>query len=75
MPFDASGSTTGVLAVPFILALSVGISAKKKNSKSSEKDSFGLVAIASVGAIASVMILDIFSKTSEFTRSLAKQSI
>lgn len=64
--FDASGSTTGVLAVPFILALSVGISARKKNSKSSEKDSFGLVAIASVGAIASVMLLDIFSKSNEF---------
>ena len=68
--FDASGSTTGVLAVPFILALSFGISARKKNSKSSEKDSFGLVAIASVGAIASVMILDIFSKTSEFAGAL-----
>ena len=55
--FDASGATTGVLAVPFILALSVGISVMKKDSKSSEKDSFGLIAIASAGAIISVLIL------------------
>ncbi len=68
--FDASGATTGVLAVPFILALSMGISALKKDSKSSEKDSFGLVSIASVGAIMSVMILNILSKGSKFSDSL-----
>ena len=64
--FDASGATTGVLAVPFILSLSVGISALKKDSKSSEKDSFGLVAIASTGAIMAVMILNFISKTTEY---------
>jgi hypothetical protein len=61
--FDASGSTTGILAVPFILALSSGISKLKK-------DSFGLVAIASTGAIISVMILDIFSETNSFSTTL-----
>ena len=35
--FDASGATTGILAVPFILALAVGISSMKKDSKASEK--------------------------------------
>lgn len=64
--FDASGATTGVLAVPFILSLSVGISALKKDSKSSEKDSFGLVAIASTGAIIAVMILNFISSTTEY---------
>lgn len=68
--FDASGATTGVLAVPFILALSLGVSALKKDSKSSEKDSFGLIAVASVGAIVSVMILNIFSRDSEFAPDL-----
>lgn len=68
--FDASGATTGVLAVPFILALSTGISQLKKDSKSSEKDSFGLVSIASVGAIISVMLLNMFSKTSKFSDNL-----
>ena len=60
--FDASGSTTGILAVPFILSLSVGISKLKKDSIESETDSFGLVAIASSGAILAVLLLDIFTR-------------
>ncbi|RRD96135.1 DUF1538 domain-containing protein [Clostridiales bacterium COT073_COT-073] len=64
--FDASGSTTGILAVPFILSLSVGISKLKKDSVASEKDSFGLVAIASTGAIISVMLLNVLSEQTEF---------
>ncbi|MDR1914205.1 MAG: DUF1538 domain-containing protein [Clostridiales bacterium] len=58
--FDSSGATTGALAVPFILALTVGVSALKKDSKASEKDSFGLVAIVSTGAIISVLLMGIF---------------
>lgn len=65
--FDASGSTTGILAVPFILSLSVGISKLKKDSIKSETDSFGLVAIASSGAIIAVLLLDIFTKTTEIS--------
>lgn len=68
--FDASGATTGILAVPFILSLSVGISKRKKDSKASEKDSFGLVAIASIGAIIAVMIIGIFSNTQSFNAQL-----
>lgn len=68
--FDASGSTTGIMAVPFILALSLGISKLKKDSKASEKDSFGLVAIASTGAIISVMVLNLISGNGEFTAGL-----
>lgn len=68
--FDASGATTGAMTVPFILALATGISAMKKDSKASEKDSFGLVAIASTGAILSVMIMSIISKTDTITVSL-----
>ncbi|HEY8423959.1 MAG TPA: DUF1538 family protein, partial [Clostridia bacterium] len=67
--FDSSGSTTGVLSVPFVLALSVGISSLKKDSEASESDSFGLVAIAGTGAILAVMILNLFYK-SEFTGNL-----
>jgi hypothetical protein len=68
--FDASGATTGALTVPFILALAVGVSAMKKDSKASEKDSFGLVAIASTGAIIAVMIMSIISKSDTITASL-----
>jgi hypothetical protein len=68
--FDASGATTGALTVPFILALALGVSRLKKDSKASEKDSFGLVAIASTGAIIAVMIMSVFFKTDKVTASL-----
>jgi len=72
--FDTSGATTGILAVPFILALSVGISKLKKDSKASEKDSFGLIAIASSGAIIAVMILNLFSKSINFSEEIVSNS-
>lgn len=68
--FDASGATTGALTVPFILALALGVSAMKKDSKQSEMDSFGLVAIASTGAIIAVMIMNIVYQTDKMTGSL-----
>ena len=73
--FDASGATTGAMTVPFILALSLGVSSLKKGGKASEEDSFGLVAIASAGAIISVMIMSIVSKTDEITASLEDAQI
>lgn len=68
--FDASGATTGVISIPFIMALSSGISALKKDGKDSEKDSFGLVAIASSGAIISVLILGLFSSDNNFNTEI-----
>ncbi len=68
--FDASGATTGAMTVPFILALALGVSVLKKDSKASEKDSFGLVAIASCGPIISVMLMSIFSKTDKISAGL-----
>lgn len=68
--FDASGATTGALTVPFILALGLGVANLKKDSKASEKDSFGLVAIASTGAIISLMIMNLFSGTDKLAGSL-----
>ena len=65
--FDASGATTGALSVPLILALSVGVASMKKNSKSSEEDSFGLVGIMSTGAIFGVLVLNLFVKTDNIT--------
>ncbi len=73
--FDASGATTGILAVPFILSLSLGITMTKKDSKASEKDSFGLVAIASVGAIIAVMLLDILTKGQSYTGSISTKAM
>ena len=60
MAFDSGGVTTGPITVPFIMALGVGISSVLGDRKSSE-NSFGLVALCSVGPIMAVMILGIFS--------------
>ncbi|WP_018213898.1 DUF1538 domain-containing protein [Desulfitobacterium hafniense] len=72
--FDASGATTGALTVPFMLALALGVSSLKKDGKASEKDSFGLVAVTSAGAIIAVMIMSILSKKDEITGSLQESA-
>ncbi|HOO25350.1 MAG TPA: DUF1538 domain-containing protein [Clostridiales bacterium] len=58
--FDASGATTGALSTPFFLALGYGVSSLKKDSKASEEDSFGLVGLASAGAILGVLVMSVF---------------
>ncbi len=73
--FDASGATTGALTVPFILALALGVSKLKKDSKSSEKDSFGLVAIASTGAIIAVMVMSLLFRIGKTTGTLEEREI
>ena len=60
--FDASGATTGILTVPFLLSITTGITSMKKQSKSAEKDTFGLIGIAAVGAIIGVLFLGLFAK-------------
>lgn len=57
--FDAGGVTTGPMTVPFIMALGVGLSAARSD-KDSSSDSFGLVAMCSVGPIMMVLLLGIF---------------
>lgn len=56
--FDSGGVTTGPVTVPFIMALGVGLSAIRSD-KNSSSDSFGLIALCSVGPILSVMVLGI----------------
>jgi hypothetical protein len=61
--FDSGGVTTGPITVPFILALGVGV-ASVRSDKDSQNDSFGMVALCSVGPILSVLVLGIFFKPS-----------
>jgi hypothetical protein len=56
--FDAGGVTTGPMTVPFILALGVGLTSVL-GSKRSLGDSFGFVALASIGPVLAVMILGV----------------
>ena len=60
LSFDSGGVTTGSITVPFIMALGVGISAVLGDRRSKE-NSFGLVALCSVGPILAVLVLGIFS--------------
>jgi len=60
--FDSGGVTTGPITVPFILALGVG-AASLRGDKNSQDDSFGLVAMCSVGPIIAVLLLGVFYKT------------
>ena len=59
--FDSGGVTTGPITVPFIMALGVGISNVIGGSKAKE-NSFGLVALSSIGPIIMVLVLSLFSK-------------
>lgn len=54
--FDSGGVTTGPMTVPFIMALGVGVSSIRSDSRESN-DSFGLVSLCSVGPIISVLVL------------------
>ena len=56
--FDSGGVTTGPMTVPFIMALGVGVSAIRSDKHAAE-DSFGLVALCSVGPILAVMVLSL----------------
>lgn len=56
--FDSGGVTTGPMTVPFILALGVGVASVLKG-KATSSDSFGLVALASIGPILAVLILGV----------------
>ncbi len=54
--FDSGGVTTGPMTVPFIMAMGVGV-ASIRNDRHAADDSFGLVALCSIGPIVSVLIL------------------
>lgn len=67
--FDSGGVTTGPMTVPFIMALGVGL-ASVRSDKNSASDSFGLVALSSVGPILAVLILGCFYKPTEAVYSV-----
>ena len=54
--FDSGGVTTGPMTVPFIMALGVGV-ASIRSDENSKADSFGLVALCSIGPVMAVMLL------------------
>ena len=68
--FDSGGVTTGPMTVPFIMALGAGM-ATITSSKHAQENSFGLIALCSIGPILSVLILSIcFNPESETTATV-----
>lgn len=61
LSFDSGGVTTGPITVPFIMALGVGISATV-GGRDANENSFGLIALCSVGPIIAVMALSLMTK-------------
>ena len=64
--FDSGGVTTGPITVPFIMALGVGVAAIRSDRHAAD-DSFGLVALCSIGPILAVLILGIAFQASDST--------
>lgn len=62
--FDSGGVTTGPMTVPFIMALGVGIAAIRSDRHAAD-DSFGLVALCSIGPILAVLVLGMIYKPEE----------
>ncbi len=58
--FDAGGATTGIITAPFLLAVSTGISNRFSNEKS-KNEVFGMVGMASLGPIISVLLIFMFA--------------
>jgi len=56
--FDAGGAATGPLSVPFIIAFNVGVVSVLGRGNGVE-DSFGVVALASIGPVAAVLLLGV----------------
>lgn len=73
LAFDSGGVTTGPITVPFIMALGVGI-ATTLGGRNSKENSFGLVALCSVGPILAVLILGL-SINGDLTYDLIDYSI
>ena len=62
--FDSGGVTTGPMTVPFIMAVGVGLSAARSDPDGTN-DSFGLIALCSIGPIMMVLLLGIFYHPTE----------
>ena len=60
MAFDSGGVTTGPITVPFIMALGVGV-ALTVGGRNASENSFGLIALCSIGPMLAVLALALIS--------------
>ena len=72
LAFDSSGATTGVITVPFIMALSIGLASLRGDGK--QENNFGVVGIATTGTIISFLLFSFISKDLSYTLEVSKNS-
>ncbi|MCM1208121.1 MAG: DUF1538 domain-containing protein, partial [Ruminococcus sp.] len=72
--FDSGGVTTGPMTVPFIMSMGVGVASIRSDEKA-KSDSFGLIALCSIGPILAVLILGFIynNNTSEASAMLVNE--
>ncbi len=71
MSFDSGGVTTGPITVPFIMAMGIGM-ASLRSDKHSQADSFGLIALCSIGSVLAVLLLGVFYSPEEAATSTVR---
>lgn len=72
LAFDSGGVTTGPITVPFIMALGVGV-AGAIGGKHASENSFGLIALCSVGPMLALMGLVLFAQ-GDLTYTLSEEA-
>ena len=65
--FDSGGVTTGPITVPFIMALGIGVASTHSDGQKAEDNSFGMVALCSIGPILAVLIMGICLRGTEIS--------
>lgn len=73
LAFDSGGVTTGPITVPFIMALGVGV-ALNSGGRNAKENSFGLIALCSIGPMLAVMLLSL-TTTGDMSYTLPDYSI
>lgn len=66
LAFDSGGVTTGPVTVPFIMSLGVGV-AYTIGGRNVNENSFGILALCSIGPVIIVMIMGIFIDSSSLS--------
>ena len=74
LAFDSGGVTTGPITVPFIMTLGLGI-AQSLGGRRAEENSFGLIALCSIGPILSVLLLSLGTSGSGLSFTLSDHSL
>ncbi len=74
LAFDSGGVTTGPITVPFIMALGIGI-AQAIGGKNAGENSFGPIALCSVGPVLAVLLLSLAAGDGEINYPLPDYSL